>query len=228
MNEELREDAIREEASPPEEEEAAVEVSNPDYIRSALEAVLYVSDDPLPSGKLLELFEGSVERAEVEAALSEIARECSGGHRGVTLAEVAGGYQFYTKPQNGDIIRRLIEKRRRSSISGAALETLAIIAYRQPISRAEVEAIRGVSSEGVLHNLLEKRMIKIAGRKDVPGRPFLYRTTRQFLEYFGLNSLSDLPKIDELARALSEAEDMLPNENDEDDVLEGGQDEAPE
>jgi len=204
------------------------EQNNLDYIRSALEAVLYVSDDPLPAGKLAELFEGSVERAEVEAALSEIARECGEAHRGVTLTEVAGGYQFYTKPQNGDIIRRLFEKRRRAAISGAALETLAIVAYRQPISRAEIEAIRGVSSEGVLHNLLEKRMIKIAGRKDVPGRPFLYRTTRQFLEYFGLNALMDLPKIDELARALSEAEDMLPDESDEDGVLEGGEEGAGE
>ncbi len=198
---------------------------NLDFLKGALEAVLFVSDDPLPLPRLTELFGDSVTREEVEAALAQLLEDCNGAGRGVSLVEVAGGYQFYTKPQNGEFIRRMIDKRKKAAISGAALETLAILAYRQPISRAEIEAIRGVSSEGVLHNLLEKRMIKIAGRKDVPGRPFLYRTTKQFLEYFGLNSLLDLPKIDELARALSEAEDsdlLLRDENaDENGVLEG-------
>ncbi|MBE7557434.1 SMC-Scp complex subunit ScpB [bacterium] len=195
-----------------------------DPIKSALEAVLFVSDDPLPLARLTELFGDRVSREDVAAALAELLQDCTQPGRGVSLVEVAGGYQFYTKPQNGEFVRRMIDKRKKAAISGAALETLAIVAYRQPISRAEIEAIRGVSSEGVLHNLLEKRMIKIAGRKDVPGRPFLYRTTRQFLEYFGLNSLLDLPKIDELARALSDAEEgelFSSDEEREEGVLEG-------
>lgn len=205
---------------------------NLDFIKGALEAVLFVSDDPLPLPRLVELFGDHVARQEVETALGQLLADCNQLGRGISLVEVAGGYQFYTKPQNSDLIRRMVDKKRKAAISGAALETLAIVAYRQPISRAEIETIRGVSSEGVLHNLLEKRMIKIAGRKDVPGRPFLYRTTRQFLEYFGLNSLLDLPKIDELARALSEAEesDLLAAQNgqDEEGVLEGGGEEGDE
>jgi segregation and condensation protein B len=205
---------------------------NNSNIISALEAVLFVADDPVSFAKLLELFDGEIEESALKQALTELGEMCRDCRRGISLVEVAGGYQFYTKPQNGEIIRKMVDKKKRAGISGAALESLAIVAYRQPISRAELNSIRGVNSEGVLHNLLEKRMIKIAGRKDVPGRPFLYRTTRQFLEYFGLNSITDLPKIEELARALERSEDtdLIVDENgvEEESVLDEYQEENTE
>jgi segregation and condensation protein B len=126
-----------------------------------------------------------------------------------------------TKADVSPYLDKFREKQRRSTLSGAALETLAIIAYKQPITRLEAEAIRGVSIEGVIHTLLERRLVKIAGRKDVPGKPFLYRTTKEFLEHFGLNSLKDLPPIEELETLLKHyTESHYTGEDTENNIIE--------
>jgi segregation and condensation protein B len=128
--------------------------------------------------------------------------------------KVAGGYQMCSNPENEQWIKKLYQEKNKQKLSIASLETLAIIAYKQPITRLEIEAIRGVNTEGVLKHLLELGLIKTEGRKEVVGRPFMYITTRKFLEYFGLNSLKDLPKLEEFAsieekKHLSENKDKI-------------------
>ncbi|MCA9437436.1 MAG: SMC-Scp complex subunit ScpB, partial [Candidatus Omnitrophica bacterium] len=118
----------------------------------------------------------------------------------------AGGLLLATKHDLAEQVDKLLERRKKRTLSQAALETLAIIAYRQPITRAEIEAIRGVNVDSMVHTLLQRRLIKISGRKDVPGQPFMYRVTKQFLNHFGLRDLGELPKIDEISQALAEAE----------------------
>lgn len=173
---------------------------NPHETRAVIEAILFVSDEPQPAGRIAQLLEG-VDIREVAAALDEIGRAYEGPQHGIQVVEMAGGYQMATKEQCRAYLDRYFERRRRTRISTAALETLAIIAYRQPVTRAEIEAVRGVNVDGVVHSLLERRLIKIAGRKEVPGQPFLYRTTVDFLKHFGLRSLDDLPQLEALMRA---------------------------
>jgi segregation and condensation protein B len=119
---------------------------------------------------------------------------------GMQVMEVAGGYQLRSRPIHSEYINRFLERKRKQTLSGAALEALAIIAYKQPITRAEVEAIRGVGVDGVLKSILDKKLVKITGVKEVPGRPNLYGTTKHFLEYFGINSLKDLPPVGDITQ----------------------------
>jgi segregation and condensation protein B len=163
---------------------------------SIIESLIFVSREPLSLDKLCDLVP-EASRAEVRAGLSDLARACEHPERGVQLREVAGGYQFQTPPDNSPWIGRLL-KQRPMRLSRPALETLSIIAYRQPITRPEIEEIRGVDSGGVVHTLLEHEFIKMEGRKDVPGRPIIYGTTKQFLEFFRLKGLTDLPTLKEL------------------------------
>ncbi len=158
-----------------------------------LEALLFASDTPVEIGtvkEVLELASPDAARDLVDALGARLRAE----DRALQIVEVGGGFRLVTRPEVAPWLVKLARARTRQRLSRPALETLAIIAYRQPVSRPEVDAVRGVNSEGVLDNLLERRLVRIAGRKDSPGRPFLYETTRDFLVAFGLRDLADLPK----------------------------------
>jgi segregation and condensation protein B len=160
-----------------------------------LEGLLFASDAPLEAERIrevLELDSTAAAREQVEALRRRLDEE----QRALQVLEVGGGFRLVTRPEMAPWLVKLARSKTRSRLSRPALEALAIIAYRQPVSRPEVDAVRGVNSEGVLDNLLDRRMIRIAGRKDSPGRPFLYETTREFLVAFGLRDLSDLPKVE--------------------------------
>ena len=178
-----------------------------EILRANLEALLFVSEEPQSVTRLCEAIPGTT-REEVQEALDTLMRECTAERFGIQLAEIAGGYQLCTKAAYSASINKLFERRRTRTLSKPALETLAIIAYRQLITRAEIEIIRGVNVDAVLHSLLERRLVKISGRKEIAGRPFLYRTTKSFLQYFGLKSLADLPKVDDITHGLQPPEDM--------------------
>lgn len=180
-------------------------------MEAAIEAVLFVSSEPVPRERLAEIFDADDREAAAEAIAAVIARyrgggeDDDGGARGVFVEEVAGGVRLVTRPEMNPWLRRFFEVTGSQRLSMAAIETLAIIAYRQPMTAPEVQELRSVSSSGVFKTLLEKRLIRIAGRKEVVGRPFLYCTTREFLVHFGLKSLKDLPPLEELDEALDEA-----------------------
>jgi segregation and condensation protein B len=161
---------------------------------AALEALLFASDGPLELGRIAELLDLGPD--EVAAAVAAVRTACEAPGRGVTVVEVAGGVRLVTRPELSPVLLRLQRLRLRSRLSRAALETLAIVAYRQPISRPEVEHLRGVGAESVLTHLLERRLIRVVGRRSGPGRPILYGTTREFLEHFGLRDLGDLPPFE--------------------------------
>lgn len=158
-----------------------------------VEALLFASDTPLEAERIREVLE--VESAQAARQLVEELRARYEG-RGIQIVEVGGGYRMITRPELAPWLVRLARARTKSRLSRPALETLAIIAYKQPVSRPEVDAIRGVNSEAVLENLLERRLVRITGRKEAPGRPYLFETTREFLVAFGLRDLSDLPKVE--------------------------------
>jgi segregation and condensation protein B len=165
-------------------------------VRAILESLLFVSEVPLSLARIKELLP-MYTHGEITEALEALRQEYSGDGHGFMMAEVAQGYQLRTKPEYAGWVRRL-NKITPTRLSRAALETLAIVAYKQPILRSEIEAIRGVDAGGVLHLLMEKGLVRIMGRKNVPGRPFLYGTTQRFLEVFSLQDLSSLPSLKEL------------------------------
>jgi segregation and condensation protein B len=162
---------------------------------AVLEALLFASEAPLEPERIQEVLE-----LESVAAAGELVdvlrRRLDDDGRALQVVEAGGGFRLVTRPELAPWLIKLARSRTRHRLSRPALETLAIIAYRQPVSRPEVDAVRGVNSEGVLDSLLERRMIRIAGRKDSPGRPFLYETSREFLVAFGLRDVSELPKVD--------------------------------
>lgn len=163
---------------------------------SILESLLFASSTPLSLRRLVQLLEGPTAK-EIVASFGRLRQLYNDGRRGLRLMEVAGGYQLRTAPENSDYVRALLREKP-ARLGRATLETLAIIAYKQPVTRAEIEAIRGVDVEGALSSLLSKRLIKIPGRKETVGRPLLYATTPEFLEVFGLKDLNDLPTLKEL------------------------------
>jgi len=165
-------------------------------IKPILEGLLFVSESPVRLETLIEILPESNREAILEG-IHQIKTEYEDSCKGLELVEIAGGYQFRTKPKWADWINRL-KKAKAVKLSQSALEALAIIAYRQPIIRPAIEEIRGVDSGWVLRTLLEKGLIKITGRKELPGRPIIYGTTKAFLELFGLNTLSDLPTLKEI------------------------------
>jgi segregation and condensation protein B len=171
-----------------------------DELKPIVEALIFASPDPLTPKAIYKLLE-SEPREDVDEAIEALKREYD-RPGGLHLVEVAGGYQIVTKPELHEWVRRLFEERSSQRLSVQALETLAVIAYKQPITGAEIAEIRGVNTSGVLGTLIDRRLIKVAGRKRVIGRPFLYATTREFLIRFGLKDLTDLPKIEEMAEAL--------------------------
>lgn len=165
-------------------------------IKSILESLLFVADGPLSLQRIAEVLEG-VEKAEIRSALDELQAELEATRRGVRLVEVAGGFQMRTAKVNADWLKKFLGGRP-ARMSRPTLETLAIIAYRQPITKAEIEAIRGVDVDGVINTLLDRNLIRAVARKDVPGRPFLYGTTPVFLQLFNLKDLTHLPTLKEM------------------------------
>ena len=165
-------------------------------VKSIVESLLFVADGPQTLQRLSEVLEG-VDQDMIHAVLSELQAECATQRRGVQLVEVAGGYQLRTAKVNADWVKKFLGGRP-ARMGRATLETLAIIAYRQPITKAEIETIRGVDVDGVITTLLERSLIRAVARKDVPGRPFLYGTTPAFLQLFNLKDLTDLPTLKEL------------------------------
>jgi segregation and condensation protein B len=165
-------------------------------VKPILESLFFVSDSPIRVESLVEILPESNKEAILEG-IHQIQAEYGDCSKGIELAEISGGYQFRTKPGWAEWVHRL-KKPKAVKLSQAALETLAIVAYRQPVIRPAIEEIRGVDTGSVLHTLLEKGLVKIMGRKDLPGRPIVYGTTKVFLELFSLNSVSDLPKLQEV------------------------------
>jgi segregation and condensation protein B len=160
-----------------------------------LEALLFASDAPLEAERIREVL-GLADVGEALALVDELRARFDTAGRALQIAEVAGGFRMVTRPEIAPWLVRLARSRTRARLSRPAVETLAIVAYRQPVSRPEIDAIRGVNSEGVLDSLLERRLVRIAGRKEAPGRPFLYETTRDFLVAFGLRDVAELPKVE--------------------------------
>ncbi|MRR55314.1 MAG: SMC-Scp complex subunit ScpB [Deltaproteobacteria bacterium] len=183
-------------------------------IKSIVESLIFISEEPMSIDRLCGILH-EYDREVIRNCILELQAEYDNPERGIFLAEVAKRYQFRTREENGDFVRRLV-KTKSSRFSQSALETLAITAYRQPITRAEIEYLRGVDSGGVIKTLLEKKLIKILGKKDIPGRPLIYGTTRFFLEMFSLKDLKSLPtlrEIEELAgEGIFEQQEELPLE----------------
>ena len=168
-------------------------------LKNILEAMLFISPVPLSLPKLVKLIP-EVERVEIRAALDSLETDYEG--HGVELIQIAGGYRFFSREEYAEWAVKVVPTEPEPRLSRASLETLSIIAYRQPITRVEIEEIRGISSTGVLRTLLERGLIEVKGRKDVIGRPKLYGTTRAFLDYFGMSDVKELPDIEEPERGL--------------------------
>jgi len=173
-------------------------------LKSALEAIIYVADEPATVDQLASVL--GEEKHVVRAALDELVASFASDERGVEIRAVAGGYRVYTKPQHHDLVRRFIKSLRPAlRLTMPALETLAVIAYKQPVTQPEIHEIRGVNCSGVIATLLEKRLITTAGRKQVIGRPILYRTSKDFLMRFGLGDVDELPSLKEFEALAREA-----------------------
>lgn len=168
-----------------------------DQLKRGLEAVLFTLDDPISIGRLKDLFPAS-KPEEIKEALVSLQKEYDESGRAFLLQEIAGGWQLLTRPEHADIIGKLKKAKADRKLSSAALETLAIIAYKQPIKRVDIEAIRGAASGDLVRALMERSLVKIAGRDEVPGSPLTYGTTKEFLDTFGINSLEDLPRPEEV------------------------------
>jgi segregation and condensation protein B len=164
-------------------------------VRGIIEALVFASSEPVRLREIAEIL--GIHEYTVRDLLDDLMSEYSQNQRGIQITQVAGGYQFATNPAYADFIKKMKKTPRHTPLSQAALETLAIIAYKQPVTRAEIEALRGVSVDSSLNTLLERGLIEEKGRKDGPGRPILYATTGNFLKYFGLTDLSELPAIED-------------------------------
>ncbi|MBF0512204.1 MAG: SMC-Scp complex subunit ScpB [Candidatus Omnitrophica bacterium] len=204
--------------------------------KSAVEALLFVSEKPVVLDQFKEVFP-ELKPSQIHDLIRQLQDEYVNREAGMVVVEIAGGFQMLSNSHAAGYIREFYKTKTKEKLSRPALESLAIIVYKQPVGRAEVEIIRGVNSDGTIAHLLNKGLIKITGRKEVPGRPFLYGTTKEFLDYFGLKSLEDLPKIEEFNQlgldtpkpellqgegtsVISEAEPVVPQESAREQVLE--------
>jgi len=182
-------------------------------LKSVLEAILFTSQKPASARELIAILKGAAEAGDpaapawaktkepdIREALDELAADCAAQGRAYEVRETAAGWQLVTRPEFAPWLRQLFPENRSARLSAPALETLAIIAYRQPITRADIEAVRGVAVDGVMQTLLDRGLVRIAGRSEAPGRPLLYETSQFFMEHFGLKSLDELPNADELRR----------------------------
>ena len=179
-------------------------------LKSIVEALIFASPEPVTIKTLTKLLD-TEPKEEIVAAI-EALKEDYQRPGGLTLVEVAGGYQIVTRAELHEWVRRLFHERTTTKLSVASLETLAVIAYKQPVTSPEISEIRGVNTVGVLGTLVERHLVKVVGRKQVVGRPFLYGTTREFLDRFGLNDLSDLPKVEDMSELLGFELPSIPNE----------------
>ena len=174
----------------------------PTELRAALEAILFLSSDPVRVDDLAESLDETKDA--VSAQLEEIKRNLDDRVGGFMLEQAAGGWRLTTRAEHDAVLKKYFAKKGENRLSLAALETLAIVAYRQPITAPEIGEIRGVNSGSAIRTLLERRMIRVAGRKNVVGSPFLYRTTKDFLVHFGLNDIRDLPRLEEFGDLIGE------------------------
>jgi len=191
------------------DEEGAAQATAARELQGIVESLLFVSQEPLSIQRITAVV-GDVNKTEVVQALQSLGEELAREGRGIRLAEIAGGFRLVTKQEYASWIKRMDKTKSAAKLSRSALESLAIIAYKQPIVRGEIEEIRGVETSGVVRTLLERKLVRIVGRKEVPGRPIMYGTTRFFLEHFGLNDLSQLPPLREFKELGESEQAMLP------------------
>ncbi len=191
------------------------------HIKGVVESLLFVNERPVTLDQIKKVLD-TVSSADIKKAIVGLQDKYEGRRSGMMIVEIAGGYQMLSNPTYASYLRNFYKTKHKEKLSKPALESMAIIAYKQPVTRSDIELIRGVNSDGVVAHLLNKELIKVIGRKDVPGRPFLYGTTKQFLEYFGLKSLDDLPTLEEFPTLQPAAESSVV----ETDNLEGDAQEA--
>lgn len=170
-----------------------------DNLKSAIEALLFSSEKPLSVDQLRAALDG-LDTGQVRCAIERLSAEFVAANRGLRIIEIAGGFQMITAPDYAAFLKKLHKERRPEKLSKPALETLAIIAYKQPVTKFEIASLRNVNIDGVMKSLLDKDIIRIAGRKNAPGRPFVFSTTKKFLEHFGLKSLDELPKMSDFTK----------------------------
>ncbi|MFB6357003.1 MAG: SMC-Scp complex subunit ScpB [bacterium] len=173
-----------------------------DDLKSEVEAALFVSEEPLRAADLSDLLD--VDGNEIRSIMKELKKEYDRENRGIQLLKISGGFKMTTRERHYDFLKKMFGERTLPRLSDSAVETLVIVAYHQPIIRQEVESIRGVNCQSTLKTLMEKDFIRMAGRRDEIGRPIVYRTTNRFLDYFGLNSIDELPDRDEIDELIGE------------------------
>ncbi|HQV31190.1 MAG TPA: SMC-Scp complex subunit ScpB [Calditrichia bacterium] len=178
----------------------APQLSDADYLQAAgiFEALLFSSEEPLSISRIREVMPEELRGADTRRIVRILNEAYQESGRAFELRAIAGGYQLFTRPEYSEYVGQLFSKRSQNRLSAKALETLAIIAYKQPVTRLEIEEVRGVSADGVLRTLLSRDLVSIAGQASTPGNPFLYKTSKAFLEYFGLKTIKDLPRLKEL------------------------------
>lgn len=211
MNETVSDDIVLPDDEPGDEEREQPKESSPDTFR-ILEAILFASDDLVTAGRLKTILPGNPDAREISKMVERINRILQKERHPFEIVEIGGGYQFKTIAYYHPWVRQIFQEKAAKRLSIQALECLSIIAYRQPLSKAEIEAIRGVISDGAMKTLLEKHLITVSGRSEKAGRPLLYGTTPEFLTYFGLNRISDLPKIEEFEALVREKMENMPIE----------------
>ena len=218
--EELREVEPVEEPAPVDTE--AQQRADEDYrfLKAAAEALVFASLEPLTEDQFVAAI-GAKHRGKLDGLVQELNRDYEREGRAFEILHVARGYQFFTRQDFSGLLRRVFAERAKSRVSHAALETLAVVAYRGPVTRAEIDEIRGVDSGGVLRTLLDRRLIEVQGRAQVIGRPLLYQTTTEFLKHFGLSDLSDLPRDSELSREWGQLRASEPTGTEETPIMEG-------
>lgn len=171
-----------------------------DGLKKIIEALIFASDKPLAIKQIKDII-GDTDTRLIRKLVNDLKQEFSQDQRSFNISEVAGGFQFSTDPAYARWLKKLYKIKQSDYLTGPSLETIAIIAYRQPVTKADIESIRGVAVDGVINNLLQKGFVKVVGKKDVIGRPYLYGTTALFLQYFGLNSIEDLPALSDFREA---------------------------
>lgn len=176
-------------------------------LKSAVEALIFASEKPITLDQIKKVLE-IPDNPTINKIIQELTAEYAGQNRGIRVVEVAGGFQMITANTFAPFLKKLFKNRNSDRLSKQALETLAIIAYKQPLTKAEIESLRNVNIDGVMKSLLDKNLIRICGRKKVPGRPYVFGSTREFLEHFGLKSLQDLPKIEDFTALAQEKQEQ--------------------
>ena len=176
------------------------------HIKDAIETLLFVNEKPLTVDQLKKVFM-TTSVLEIKKNIRSLMDDYAERDGGIVIIEIGGGYQMMSNPVNVSYVKNFYKMKHKEKLSKPALEALAIIAYRQPVTRVDIELVRGVNSDGVVVHLINKELIKVVGRKDIPGRPFLYGTTKQFLEYFGLKSLDVLPQLEEFSSIIPDKDE---------------------